>query len=164
MCNPFLNGPKQLNQHWRDLRSQLSRDKSDLEHLDLVVKFWAKAPIVNQFLDWDHPDTWLDPWELMLSGKFDESSISLGMEYTLLLSDDGRWTADRLTPAFVCLSDRSMQYIVLLVDNKYVLNLRYNTVVELEKVANEFAIYQFYRYTNKSHIIVNDNLSQMIAE
>lgn len=164
MSNPFLNGPKQLNQSWRDLRSQLSHDKSDLEHLDLVVKFWAKAPLVHQFLDWDHTDTWLDPWELMLSGKFDESSISIGMEYTLLLSDDGRWTPDRLTLAFVCLADRSMQYIVLLVDNLYVLNFRYNSIVELEKVANEFAIYQIYRYTNKSHSIVNDNLSQMIAE
>ncbi len=164
MCNPFLNGPKQLGQHWRDLRNQLSHEKTDLEHLELVVRFWAKAPTVNQFLDWDHTDTWLDPWELMLSGKFDESSISLGMEYTLLLSDDGRWTPDRLTLAFVCRADRTMQYIVLLVDNRYVLNFRYNTVVELEKVANEFAIYQIYRYTNKSHSIVNDNLSQMIAE
>lgn len=164
MCNPFLNGPKQLNQHWRDLRSQLSHDKSDLEHLELVVKFWAKAPTVSQFLDWDRPSTWMDPWELMASGNFDESSISLGMEYTLLLADDSRWTADRLTLVFVCLSDRSMQYIALLVDNKYVLNLRYSTVAELDKVANEFAIYQVYRYTNKSHSIVDNSLSQMLAE
>jgi hypothetical protein len=164
MCNPFLNGPKQLSQHWRDLRSQLSHDKSDLEHLALVVKFWAKAPTISQFLDWEHPDTWADPWELIAGAKLDESSISLGIEYTLLLASDGRWTADRLTLAFVCLNDRTMQYLVLIVDNKYVLNLRYNAVIELDKVANEFAIYQFYRYNNKSHSIVDGTLSSTIAK
>lgn len=154
MYNPFLSGPKQLNQHWRELRSQLSHDKTDLEHLDLVVKFWAKSPTVHQFLDWTNPDTWADPWELMSNNTFDESVISIGMQYTLLLSDDGRWNADRVQLAFISLTDRSMQYIVLIVDNRYVLNFRYNTVVELDNVANEFAIHQMYRYTNKSHAIV----------
>jgi hypothetical protein len=154
MHNPFLSGPKQLSQHWRELRSQLAHDKTDLEHLELAVKFWAKAPTVPQFLDWTRPSTWSDPWELLSNNNYDESSISLGIQYTLLLSDDGRWTADRLQLAFINLADKSMQYIVLIVDNRYVLNFRYNTIVELDNVANEFAIHQLYRYTNKSHAIV----------
>lgn len=154
MNNPFLCGPKQLSQHWRELRSQLTSDKTDLEHLELVVKFWAKAPTVHQFLDWANPDTWLDPWEMLSTNNYDESSISIGMQYTLLLSDDSRWTADRVKLAFISLTDRSMQYVVLIIDNQYVMNFRYNAVVKLDNVANEFAIHHMYRYTNKSHAIV----------
>lgn len=153
MDNPFLSGPKQFNQSWRSLRDQLTTDKTDVEQLQTVINYWASAPTVGQFLDWANPSTWPDPWELMSSRNFDASALSLGMQYTLLLGIDGRWTPDRLRLALVVLSDRSSQYITLIVDNHYLLNFRYKTVVELNSVSNEFAIQHYYTYTNKTHKI-----------
>jgi len=154
MDNPFLNGPKHLGSKWRDLRSNLKEGKTDLEHLSLVVDFWSKAPIVNPFLNWDDTTTWLDPWELISEMTFDISSIALGMEYTLLLSDDQRWTSDRLKPCLINLKDRSHQYIVLVVDDRYVLNHSYNMVIHIDDALKDFVITQRYAYINKMHLLI----------
>ena len=45
------------------------------------------APYVSPFLDPSDPDSWPDPWKLILDGKYDNLAISLGMLYTLKLTD-----------------------------------------------------------------------------
>lgn len=164
MDNPFLNGPKQTIQSWRNLRGQLTEDKTDLDHLRLVVDFWARAPIVAPYLDWDHPDTWPDPWELVSERKFDPSAIALGMEYSLMLSEDGRWTSDRLQLSLVCSANKSRQHLILIVDSSHVLNYYYNMVATLPETAKDVVIQQRYAYINKTHEIVDGNLSWMTAE
>lgn len=154
MDNPFLGGPKHLGYRWRDLRSHLTAEKSDLEHLNMVVDFWSKAPIVNPFLNWDDTKTWSDPWELISEMTFDISCLAIGMEYTLLLSEDQRWTPDRLRPSLVHLLDRSHQYMVLVVDGKHVLNHSYNRIVSLDHGLKDFVITQRYAYINKAHTTV----------
>ncbi len=159
MDNPFLSGPKQTSQAWRNFRAQLTEDRSDLDHLQMVSDFWAKAPLVVPYLDWDGPDTWPDPWELVAERKFDASAVSLGMEYTLLLSEDGRWTPDRLQLVLSASADRTRQNLILLVDDRYVLNHYYNVVSDLDDVSKDFVIQQRYAYINKKHHVIGGNLS-----
>lgn len=154
MDNPFLGGPKHLAAKWRDLRSSLTDDKTDIEHLSAVAEFWSKAPIVNPFLNWDDTKTWSDPWELISEMTFDVNSIAIGMEYTLLLSSDQRWSSDRLKPSLAYLKDRSNQYMVLIADDRYVLNHAYNMVIHLDDGLKDFVITQQYAYINRSHVSI----------
>ena len=153
MINPFLCSSKQLSQYWRMTRDQLTSDKLDLEHLEIVTRFWSYAPISASFLDWDHPNTWPDPWELIAEMTFDASAVALGMEYTLLLAEDQRWTTDRLTLSLSTTIDRSQQLLTLIVDDAYVLNYEYGAILPITKASNELAIQQSYQYINKMHEI-----------
>ena len=151
MENPFLNSPTHLAKQWRLIRSQLTVEKSDLEQLQLVTKFWSQAPLLSAFLNWDSPNIWLNPWEFIAEMKFDISSVALGMEYTLLLGADQRWTNDRLTLALSCTRDKSQQLLVLIVDQLYVLNYEYTCVVPWDEACKELVIQQNYQYSNKMH-------------
>jgi hypothetical protein len=159
MDNPFLCGSDYLNKHWRILRAQLTSDKLDLEHLEIVVKFWSKAPISAPYLDWDRPDNWADPWEFVTEMNFDESGIAIGMEYSLLLAEDHRWASDRLHLSLIASSDGSKQLLVLVVDNTYVLNYSYGVIMPFDQASNELVIQQEYVYSNKMHKIQRINLS-----
>jgi hypothetical protein len=153
MDNPFLCGSEYLIKHWRKLRSQLISAKTDLEHLEMIVKFWSDAPISAPFLDWDHPNNWPDPWEFITEMNFDESGVAIGMEYSLLLAEDQRWTADRLRLDLITSVDKSKQLLVLIVDNKYILNYNYRSIMPFEQASNELVIQQEYMYINKIHKI-----------
>ena len=152
MENPFFNSPSILAKHWRSLRKNLTADKTDLEHLQLVANFWSQAPISAAFLDWDQPGIWFGPWELIAEKDYDISSVALGIEYTLLLAEDQRWSADRLTLALASTHDKSQQLLVLIVDNNYVLNYEWGRVVTIDQASKELVMQQSYQYNNKMHI------------
>lgn len=149
MNNPFLESPSVLRKEWKNLRAQLSADLSDQQHLDLVTKWWSRCPLSSQWLDYDHESTWPDPWELITTKNLDYSAISLGMEYTLLLATDERWTADRVQLCLASDVKRTMQHLVPVVDNRWVLNATYNQVVELDE---NLVLHFRYKYDGKKHI------------
>ena len=149
MHNPFLESPANLRKEWKQLRNSLTTDLSDSEHLDIVAKWWSRCPISTQWLDYDHTDTWPDPWELITTKHLDNSAISLGIEYTLLLNGDGRWTSDRVQVWLASDVGRTMQHLVTVVDNKLVLNATYAKVVDLD---NNLIVHSRYKYDGKKHI------------
>jgi hypothetical protein len=146
----FLTQPKQLLKLWKELRSSLDSEKTDIEHLKEVVEFWKHAPIGPRSINWDQPDQWPDPWQLMHEREFDESSIAIGMFYTLLLSADQRWDSSRLGLLLINDSERKIQRLVLLVDKKLVMNLDYGTITDLSRIKNAW-IQQKYAYDGKTH-------------
>lgn len=166
MNDAFLYGSKHLIKSWKTLRKQLTDELTDIEHLKLVVDFWSFAPISFISLNWDEPENWLDPWQLVNSQMFDESSISLAMFYTLLLSNDNRWNKDRLSLILIKDSKRHIQRIVLKVDDRYYLNLDYKLVVDSISTPLQLMKQQLYIFNGKKHnvydkkniIKVNDNV------
>lgn len=155
MDNPFLCGPKALGQHWRALRERLTADMTDAEQLDIVARFWSMSPISPPFLDWDHPNAWPDPWQLMSEMTFDVSSKALGMEYTLMLGHDRRWTPDRMRLSLVCMADKSQQFITLVADDAWLLNYDHRAAVTVDNAMKELVIQQRYEYINKVHRILD---------
>lgn len=149
MHNPFLESPSNLRKEWKQLRSQLDTQLTDDEHLNLVVKWWAKSPFSRQWLNWDDVSTWPDPWELIATKNLDFSAISLGMEYTLLLGIDGRWESDRVEVWLVSDVSRTMQHLVVAVDGKKILNASYGIIVDL---SDEFIIHSKFKYDGKKHV------------
>lgn len=156
--SPFITGTQGLLKSWKDLRKSLASIYSDHEHLSQVVNFWSFAPLSVRCLDWDRPQDWPDPWNLVYSNNFDESSISLGMMYTLLLSEDQRWTAERCCLKLIKDDLHSIQKIILFVDETILLNYEYKKIINVNSLPNKFFVQQEYIYSGKSHLI-KDNRS-----
>lgn len=153
MQSPFIQGSKSSLKNWKELRNSLSGVMSDMEQMVAVVSYWSKAPIMACSLNWDGPNEWPDPWKLIFDGNFDESLISLGMFYTLLLSDDGRWGTDRLSLILILDRERQAQRLVLEVDSRWILNLDYNSIVDGNSSGKTFFIQQRYLYDGKEHSV-----------
>ena len=68
---------------WKRFRDSL---ESCSDPLTRVAELWATAPFVNPYIDPNNPNEWPDPWHLILDSKLDELAISLGMLYTIKLT------------------------------------------------------------------------------
>ena len=68
---------------WKKFRDSL---ESCDDPLTRVAELWATAPFVNPYIDPNNPNEWPDPWHLVLDSKLDELAISLGMLYTIKLT------------------------------------------------------------------------------
>lgn len=68
---------------WKKFRDSLETSKTPFEDL---IQFWSLAPFVNPYLDPSLPESWPDPWRLVLDSKLDNLAITLGMYYTLKLT------------------------------------------------------------------------------
>lgn len=85
--NPFLLSKSQRVAEWKILRSEIASQPLIDTKIDLCLSFWRQASFENRILDWDHSDTWPNPWELIYNNRYCTSSHSLGIAYTLLLAD-----------------------------------------------------------------------------
>jgi hypothetical protein len=76
--------------HGLDRIAEWKRFREDIESsenpLDDIVRLWSRAPFVSPYLNPHNPESWPDPWRLMLDLKLDDLAISLGMLYTLKLT------------------------------------------------------------------------------
>ena len=147
LASDFSNG-KIVLQKWKSLRATLAENLSDYEHLHSVIKFWSNCPLQKRILDWDRPDLWPDPWQLIHENRFDECAISLGMFYTLLLSADGRWNTERLKLMLLKSVEQQFQGIVLQVDNQYILNYEYMRLFNKNSLGVGTRTQRQYHYEN----------------
>lgn len=77
-----LHGTERLTE-WRRLRDQLETDDSPFQ---TVLSTWSRAPLVNSYIDPDQPEQWPDPWHLILDDRYDDLALTLGIMYTLQLT------------------------------------------------------------------------------
>lgn len=155
MQNQFLSSKTTALNAWKTTRAALTATLDDMSHLKSVVEFWSLAPLSARVIDWDEPQLWPDPWKLVHEANFDESSVALGHFYTLLLAYDQRWHPDRMQLMLVKDKHRSLQRIILDIDDRWLLNLDYNTVVDKSKLKSKFWIQQKYKYDGKHHSILS---------
>ena len=123
-----LYGNERLTQ-WKSIRDSL---EVEIQPLDTVAAVWAHAPFVSPYLNPKDPDTWPDPWHLILDGKMDTLAITLGMLYTIKLTQ--RFTT---TPCEIHMSTpagKKESEFYLVVDKRYVLNYEYGKVVDFDVV------------------------------
>lgn len=142
-----MESAAQLRKDWKSFRSTLTADLTDMEQLEKVAKWWSHCPISKRWLDWDDPKSWPDPWELITNKDHDYSAIALGMEYTLLLSSDGRWNTDRVRVCLASDTGATFQHLVVIVDETYALNVEHARVSSID----ELVINSRYRYDMKHH-------------
>lgn len=112
--------------NWKQFRDSLETSATPLED---VAELWSHAPFVSPYLDPQNPAEWPDPWHLILDERLDELAIVLGMLYTIKLTQ--RFIDTHCEIHMSMLSNKKEPAYFLVVDNKHVLNLEYNSVVDV---------------------------------
>ena len=109
---------------WKHFRDSLEHSETPFQDL---AELWSRAPFVNKYLNPTNPLSWPDPWKLILDGKFDDLAISLGMLYTIKLTErfksshcEIKQTQEKAPKSF------------LVVDNSSILNWQYRSVSRLD--------------------------------
>ena len=126
--------PKKRIQRWRELRKRICEYSDLLEQLQVVLDFWKTTPIGTRIVDPFNESTWSTPWELLHQNDYDENVVSLGMAYTLHYSN----ISCRLL--LVQNVEKSNIKLIVLVDNKYILNYNYNNIDTTDIVEKELEV------------------------
>lgn len=110
---------------WKNFRDSLETSESPFE--DTTI-FWCHAPFVNQYLNLENPESWPDPWQLILDNKFDDLAITLAMLYTIKLTERFK------NSTFEIRQVENSKKTFLVIDNDVVLNFEYRTVNTLDEL------------------------------
>lgn len=114
---------------WREFRDNLETSQTPFQD---VAELWARAPLVNPYLDPDRSDLWPDAWHLILDDRYDDLAICLGMLYTLKLTQRFM-DADFEIHMSMLQTDREARYF-LVVNSEHVLNWEYRSVVSVTRL------------------------------
>ena len=114
----FSGRPEQKILDWREFRT----------HLDIwpnsiftVAEKWAKAPLSNIYLAYDHVEKWPDAWSLINDGIYCDISVALGMFYTLYYSAYRQKDLMKIE-CYKLVDKHQILNLVNLEDGKYMLN------------------------------------------
>lgn len=149
---PYLLSPTDRIRHWRDFRLTLTNDESDEDQILRVMRYWQQFPLVEHFLDIDRPKKWSTSWELIMGGDFCQSSLAYLMEQTLLMAFD-HWDKDRLQLMFIDDKSKSKQLMILVIDNKYVVNYSYDEIIDFDFILKHCIIQHKYLMRDRFHVI-----------
>jgi hypothetical protein len=122
VTNIFLSDFQIRLKFWVELRESLA-NKQDLDRHVAIDKFWQKVPIQQNYLHTDFIKDWPDPWQLLSDNTYCYYARALGMIYTLLLLDT------KNIELVEAVDDNSNEVVLVLVENKYVLNYWPNSVL-----------------------------------
>lgn len=144
--NPFVLSPQDRLDHWKQFRKTLGK-YSEEDQLKMVADYWALAPLARTVYDLEHPDTIASPWEMISDGDWCRNSVAIGMEFTLRLSG---WDAARLELVNLRDYDLSEQMVVVIIDDRKVLNYTYSEVVDYPKSKHD--VVGRWRFNGKFYI------------
>lgn len=128
--------------HWKEFREDLDSIEDDRKLLLSVIKYWERWPIVLFSLDYDRPVSWATPWEIIHENYLCKSSLAYLMYHTLHLSNPTRWPVKRLKLQLIKIEET---FLVLKVDNKYLLNFTLGEVLIIGHEPVEYSIISEYK-------------------
>lgn len=120
---------------WSEFRKQLDQSDNPLEDL---IAFWKEAPFVpyNKKMDPFNPKRWPTPWDIIVDNKYDDFTKALMMAWTLKLTNTFK---DSKIEIKICTdTKKQIQYNLVCVDEKYVVNYYDNEVLTIEHVPESF--------------------------
>lgn len=146
MINPFILNPNERIKSWRDLRDEISNINFE-EQLEKVSKFWWQAPIVTFAIDFDRPETWPTPWEMIYMNGYDTAARALMMAETFILAFEDR-TFDKFELHYI--KDYVVEDMIMILNiNGYILNHQYNIVLPEDELEGHYQIYSSYAKSGK---------------
>jgi hypothetical protein len=131
VTNIFLLDYATRLRNWSELRTKLIDKPLDIQCIE-IDKFWQRVPTQTHYLHTDFIKDWPTPWELLNDNVYCYYSRALGMIYTLLLLDT------KNIELVEAVDDNSNEVVLVLVENKYVLNYWPDSV--LSNKMSDFAI------------------------
>lgn len=111
--------------NWRQFRQDLIHLSTVPEYLAAVARYFGDCKIGSRYLDFYNPTSWPSPWDIISEANFCVNELSILMYHTLDLAED--FDAQlRLE----LINDTQYTYLVLVVDDQYVLNFKAGEVVD----------------------------------
>jgi hypothetical protein len=117
-----LHGVDRLNE-WKRFRNSLENSADPFKD---VIDLWSRAPFVNPYLDPNNPESWPDPWKLVIDLRLDNLAINLGMLYTLQLTQ--RFMGENLEIHMSMSRDKKPIDYFLSVGDQYLLDVQSRAV------------------------------------
>jgi hypothetical protein len=146
--NPFMLMPSERLDEWTAFRDRLP-SLSESEQLEQVCRWWGLAPLKKRSLDPLDPKSWMTVWEMLHSGDMCQNSIAIAMESTLRLSG---WDPKRLTLQMVHSDEENADFIVVKIDDEYLLNYSYATPIYLDAdIRNDISVEFEIQYAGRAY-------------
>lgn len=120
--------------HWKDFREGL-RFLTLEECLVEVSHLWSFAPFVNYYLDPESCAKWPDPWTLLHENYYCDLAKTLGMFYTIALSEHGK---NKIVLSILEHKKKKEQINIVIVNDTHILNYDFNSVVNSKKVSKNY--------------------------
>lgn len=129
---------------WYNFRKTIS--ELDLQSaLAKTSTLWSYAPYVTYYLDSTNTQDWPTPWQLLDENYYCDVAKTLGMLYTIALSDHAENTFEL---QILHHHQRREQINILVVNNEYVLNYEFDTIVNIDTISNDCALRYSYTTTD----------------
>ena len=126
---------------WREFRLEISK-MNEIDQINLVVNYWSKAPTITFAIDWFERQ-FPTPWEIINEGYYDLNYIAFLMKETLTNSG---WEESRIKMCYIKTKENDYEGMVLIIDNKYLLNYSYMEVLNYDDYKDTF---RFLRIDNE---------------
>ena len=118
---------------WREFRDAINQ-KDLASALQSVTDLWSYAPYVTYYLDPAKPGEWPDPWLLLSENYYCDLAKTLGMFYTIALSEHGK---NNLALEIFYDVKRKEQINIVVVNEIYVLNYHFGRIVNKSTVSDD---------------------------
>lgn len=141
--NPFILSPPERIRSWRSLREDI-KGLDSISGLTKVNSWWWQAPIVQFSLDYDRPETWPTPWEMMYENEFDSTAKAYMMAETLVLSEKVE-ESDLEIQVINCKKIQEVKS-TLVVFGEYILNYNFDGIAKLVDIQDFYAISRLKRF------------------
>lgn len=123
--------PDERLREWQSFRQKISNLSLESACQE-TAHLWSYAPYVNYYLDPSAPQNWPDPWTLLYENYYCDLAKSLGMLYTLYLSNHRSYDIELIIA--IDYKDRTGYNLVNLDKGKYILNFSFDTVVNKKQL------------------------------
>jgi hypothetical protein len=137
--------PEERLREWKSFRQKISQLPIE-QACQEVTHLWSYAPYFNHYLDPDQKNShvpWPDPWTLLYENCYCDLAKSLGMLYTLYLSDHRPQDIELIVALDT--ASRQTYNLVKLCKGKYILNFMFDTVVNKKQLPTTLSTN--YQYT-----------------
>ena len=130
MQTHFLN-PSERVRAWREHRRQLSELPFE-QAIDFTLDFWNKTPVMERWLDWDFPDTWPTPWEILAGNEICSIAVTILMHDSLKFSNQSDYS--EMSLQLFHDRDKHEMYFALVVKDLYVLKYGHMKKIDYDSI------------------------------
>lgn len=125
-------------QRWRDFRETIKSLPEEMK-IKEALRYWEKSALVNFVLDYEDPEQWPTPWELISDDYYDSIVISIMIVETLILSG---FHHERFELRYIHNDYDSSRFMIVIIDGKLVLNYSYGEILDFQDIKDKIKTIQ----------------------
>lgn len=131
----FKQNPDQRLSTWAEFRHNLD---SSINPLEEVAIFWNDAPFIphNSKIDPYYQKSWPTPWEIIVDNRYDDLTKAIMMGWTVKLTK--KYQNSKVEIQTLVDRNNNLQYNIVNIDDKWVLNYNDNNVCAQELIPSSF--------------------------